>query len=225
MPLNLPLPDWVPWWGQLVVLILAILFGFAFMMMPFAVFGLKGRLDFLEAQLDDIHAELRMIAMRLPDPDRPPAREPVFEQLSTPPVQPRAPSPSRTQPLPQALPQPLPQPPPEPRPRSSVSVEPPLRTPQPRPFADPAQQRFAPDAQPRPSTPQRRPVRAEDWTPMRAEPAAREQHPAPGATDWDDDRADRPPRRPSRATTLRVTTPRDADRDRSEPTLRWPPRP
>ena len=79
MPLNLPLPNWVPWWGQLAILVVAILFGLAFLMMPFAVFGLKGRLDFLEAQLDDIHAEIRMLAMRLPDPDRRPARaaEPV----------------------------------------------------------------------------------------------------------------------------------------------------
>jgi hypothetical protein len=95
MPLNLPLPDWVPWWGQLVVLVVAILFGFALLMMPFSVFGLKGRLDFLEAQLDDIHAELRMLAMRLPDPARVAVREPVFEELSTRPGQERAPSPTQ----------------------------------------------------------------------------------------------------------------------------------
>ena len=74
MPLTLPLPSWIPWWAQLVILVVAILFGLAFLMMPFAVFGLKGRLDFLEAQLDDIHAEIRMLAMRLPDPDRRPVR-------------------------------------------------------------------------------------------------------------------------------------------------------
>ena len=70
------LPDWVPWWGQLALLVLALLFAVAFLMMPFAVFGLKGRLDLLEAQLDDIHAELRMLAMRLPDaePARPRSR-------------------------------------------------------------------------------------------------------------------------------------------------------
>lgn len=89
MPLTLPLPDWMPWWAQLLILVVAILFGIAFLMMPFAVFGLKGRLDFLEAQLDDIHAELRMVTMRLPDPERPAVRtvppEPVVERVQPPP--------------------------------------------------------------------------------------------------------------------------------------------
>jgi len=61
------LPDWIPLWAQVALAILALLFALAFLMMPFAVFGLKGRFDLLEAQLDDIHAELRMLAMRLPD--------------------------------------------------------------------------------------------------------------------------------------------------------------
>ena len=70
------LPDWVPWWAQLALLGLGLLFALALLMMPFAVFGLKGRLDLLEAQLDDIHADLRMLAMRLPDsePQRPQRR-------------------------------------------------------------------------------------------------------------------------------------------------------
>ena len=73
------LPDWIPWWAQLALLVLALLFAVALLMMPFAVFGLKGRLDLLEAQLDDIHAELRMLAMRLPDaePQRTTRRPPV----------------------------------------------------------------------------------------------------------------------------------------------------
>ena len=69
MTLPLLLPDWIPWWAQLALLVLGLLFGLALLMMPFAVFGLKGRLDLLEAQLDDIHAELRMLSMRLPDPE------------------------------------------------------------------------------------------------------------------------------------------------------------
>lgn len=85
MPVTLPLPDWIPWWGQLAIIVVAILFGLAFLMVPFAVFGLKGRLDFLEAQLDDIHAELRMLAMRLPDLDHRPVRpkeaEPVVQEI------------------------------------------------------------------------------------------------------------------------------------------------
>jgi hypothetical protein len=70
------LPDWIPWWAQLALLVLALLFAVAFLLMPFAVFGLKGRLDLLEAQLDDMHADLRVLAMRLPDaePGRPERR-------------------------------------------------------------------------------------------------------------------------------------------------------
>lgn len=74
------LPDWVPWWAQLALLLLGLLFAVALLMMPFAVFGLKGRLDLLEAQLDDIHADLRMLAMRLPDAEpRRPERRVVVE--------------------------------------------------------------------------------------------------------------------------------------------------
>jgi hypothetical protein len=35
--------------------------------MPFSVFGVKGRLDAIEAQLDELRAELRGLALRLPD--------------------------------------------------------------------------------------------------------------------------------------------------------------
>lgn len=70
MPMTLPLPDWIPWWAQLALIAVGVLFCLAILLMPFAVFGLKGRLDVLEAQLDDIHAEIRMLAMRLPDADR-----------------------------------------------------------------------------------------------------------------------------------------------------------
>jgi hypothetical protein len=48
-------PDWVPWWAQLLLLIVVIMLGLAFALMPFSVFGLKSRLDTLEARLDEIH--------------------------------------------------------------------------------------------------------------------------------------------------------------------------
>jgi disintegrin/metalloproteinase domain-containing protein 1 len=174
MPLTLSLPDWVPWWGQLAILVVAILFGFAFLMMPFAVFGLKGRLDFLEAQLDDIHAELRMLASRWPDADRRPARpverEPVTEEII-----PR-PRPARTRPQPAPVP-PVPVPP----------VSPAFVSDQPAPVS-------------------RRPRGSDDWT---------------GTPALGDDEA--APRRPLRATPFRDAAP-DRDHDRTEPTLRWPPR-
>ena len=68
--MTLPLPDWIPWWAQLAIIVVGVLFGLAILLMPFAVFGLRGRRDFIEAQLDDVHAEIRMLAMRLPEADR-----------------------------------------------------------------------------------------------------------------------------------------------------------
>lgn len=69
MTLSLPLPDWVPPWAQLAILVAALLFGLMFLLMPFAVFGVKGRLDLLEARLDEIQGEIRSLALRLPEPD------------------------------------------------------------------------------------------------------------------------------------------------------------
>ena len=64
----LPLPEWVPPWAQLAILIAILLFGLMFLLMPFAVFGVKGRLDLLEARLDEIQGEIRSLALRLPEP-------------------------------------------------------------------------------------------------------------------------------------------------------------
>ncbi len=68
MTSPLPLPEWVPPWAQLPILIAALLFGLMFLLMPFAVFGVKGRLDLLEARLDEIQGEIRSLALRLPEP-------------------------------------------------------------------------------------------------------------------------------------------------------------
>ena len=66
MTSPLPLPDWVPWWVHLVVLLVALLFGLAFLFMPFSVFGVKARLEGVEARLDEIQGELRSLALRMP---------------------------------------------------------------------------------------------------------------------------------------------------------------
>jgi hypothetical protein len=66
----IPFPDWVPPWAQLLVLIVAILLGLAFLLMPFSVFGVKSRLDAVEARLDEIQGEIRALALRLPEPGR-----------------------------------------------------------------------------------------------------------------------------------------------------------
>jgi hypothetical protein len=38
--------------------------------MPFSVFGVKARLDAVEARLDEIQGEIRSLALRLPEPAR-----------------------------------------------------------------------------------------------------------------------------------------------------------
>jgi len=68
MTLPFILPDWLPWWVPLVLLIPALLYLLAFLFMPFSVIGLKGRLDVLEARLDEIQNEIRHLALRLPEP-------------------------------------------------------------------------------------------------------------------------------------------------------------
>jgi hypothetical protein len=67
MTLPFALPDWLPWWVPLVLLIPALLYLLAFLFMPFSVIGVKGRLDALEARLDEIQHELRLLILRLPE--------------------------------------------------------------------------------------------------------------------------------------------------------------
>jgi hypothetical protein len=64
MTLPFPMPDWLPWWVTLAVLVPALLYLLVFLVMPFSVFGLKGRLDEIEARLDDIQGEIRRLGPR-----------------------------------------------------------------------------------------------------------------------------------------------------------------
>ncbi len=61
MTSPLPFPDWVPPWVHLVALVAIAGLTLLFVLMPFSVFGLKTRLEMIEARLDDIQAELRYI--------------------------------------------------------------------------------------------------------------------------------------------------------------------
>ena len=70
MQFPFTLPGWVPPWVGFAVLVVAVLFLLAFMLMPFSVFGLKGRLDTVEARLDEIQGEIRSLILRLPEPGR-----------------------------------------------------------------------------------------------------------------------------------------------------------
>ena len=99
---RLVLPGMPAWTGLGVLLVLA-LFALAWLCMPFSVFGLKSRMEMLEAQLEDLQAEIRALAMRLAELPRPgpgvsndyfeidpPRRDPPPEVSATPPVPPPA---------------------------------------------------------------------------------------------------------------------------------------
>ena len=62
----LNLPDWLPWWVPLVLLLPTLLWALSFLFMPFSVFGVKSRLEVIEARLDEIQNEIRHVALRLP---------------------------------------------------------------------------------------------------------------------------------------------------------------
>lgn len=96
----------LPEWASLVLLLVVALVVLAYLLMPFSVFGVKGRLEAIEAQLDDIQTEIRSLTLRLPEPGRrraPPVEEdwvepPRFEEpppRGAPPVPPPAAWPDR----------------------------------------------------------------------------------------------------------------------------------
>ncbi len=63
---TLNLPDWLPWWVPLALLVPASLWALSFLFMPFSVFGLKSRLEVIEGRLEEIQNDLRHMAGRFP---------------------------------------------------------------------------------------------------------------------------------------------------------------
>lgn len=63
----LQIPEWLPWWAVLAVLVPVALYALFFLAMPFAMLGLKPRLDSIEARLDEIQSDIRTLALRLPE--------------------------------------------------------------------------------------------------------------------------------------------------------------
>ena len=65
----------LPEWTGVAALVALLLVALAYLLMPFSVFGVKGRLDALEAQLDEIRDEIRGLSIRFSDGPRRPAVE------------------------------------------------------------------------------------------------------------------------------------------------------
>ena len=134
MTLPFVLPDWLPWWVTIVLLVPTLLYALALLFMPFSVIGVKSRLEVIEARLDEIQHEIRALSLRLPDAGRAADFDEIYPPLvpapSDPPQRPSRP--------------PIP---PAPRdydgPRRGPSPEPPLRAtdrrtdPEPRGRAEP----------------------------------------------------------------------------------------
>lgn len=91
MPIPFAFPDWMPWWLQLLVVIAGLLLLLAFAVMPFSVFGVKSRLELVEARLDEIQSEIRALSLRLPEPGREPYDAPALLRAAAPKAEPPAP--------------------------------------------------------------------------------------------------------------------------------------
>lgn len=99
MTLPFSLPDWLPWWVPIVVLVPALLYALVFLLMPFGLIGLKARMEAIEARLDEIQGEIRLLVLRMPEqrgttldwsdppPPIPPAR-PEDDRPARPPIPP-----------------------------------------------------------------------------------------------------------------------------------------
>ncbi len=84
---ELAIPGLPGWTGLLSLLLLGLLAA-AFLAMPFSVFGIKARLDMLEAQLDEIQAEIRAQGTRRPQPNLPGLPESLADPLARPELRP-----------------------------------------------------------------------------------------------------------------------------------------
>lgn len=90
MTMPFSFPDWMPAWLQLLIVVVGGLLVLAFAAMPFSVFGVKSRLEGIEARLDEIQGEIRSLVLRLPEPGREPYDMPAVLRAAAPPREPPA---------------------------------------------------------------------------------------------------------------------------------------
>jgi hypothetical protein len=62
--LSTMLPAWLPSWSLLLLALPVLLYALVFLGMPFSVFGVKGRLESLEARVEALTDEIRVMNMR-----------------------------------------------------------------------------------------------------------------------------------------------------------------
>ncbi|AHJ67335.1 hypothetical protein [Granulibacter bethesdensis] len=98
MTIPFSLPDWTPPWLTFAVLVPALLYMLVFLLMPFSVFGVKSRLDNLEARLDEIQGEIRALTLRLPEPIRGQYDDMALNYLSPPVIRKEQDRPAYTRP-------------------------------------------------------------------------------------------------------------------------------
>jgi len=101
MTSPLPLPDWIPWWVHLAILLIILMLGLMLVSMPFSVFGVKTRLESIDARLDEIQGEIRSLSLRLREPAPHENDEPTLtrpQSGSRPPIPPAPISPDRSNP-------------------------------------------------------------------------------------------------------------------------------
>jgi hypothetical protein len=100
MSMPFALPPWLPWWVPILVLVPAILYALLFLLMPFSVIGVKGRLDVIEARLDELQGEIRTLSLRLGEPSHHAFRpdEDAYDTNPLPPMRPAATAPPMSRP-------------------------------------------------------------------------------------------------------------------------------
>jgi hypothetical protein len=122
MTLPFALPDWLPWWVPIVLIVPGLLYLLALLVMPFAVLGVKSRLDAIDLRLDEIQGEIRSLALRMREPS---GMQADRDDLYVDPPAPRRPTAARDDarpPIPPAIP-------PASRPQSGGRAEPRLNWP------------------------------------------------------------------------------------------------
>lgn len=86
----LSLPDWMPWWAVIGVLVPVAFYLALFLLMPFSTFGLRAKLRDMEGQIEALHEEIRALTLRLPERGFTPPRGMAPEEYAAPPIPPAA---------------------------------------------------------------------------------------------------------------------------------------